>query len=88
MAFPTFSANLALLAEENGWKITQAFDAPNSVYAAERLATGGASTSEVGEGSVLPATNAEGELFRLTNHATLPDGLYRWVEAVNNWIQV
>jgi len=41
MVFPNFSANLLVNAEELGWKITQVFDGPAAVYAAERIATTG-----------------------------------------------
>jgi hypothetical protein len=44
--------------------------------------------TEVGEGSVLPANDASGELFRLMGHAVLSDGLYRWNNPTNSWIQV
>ncbi len=49
---------------------------------------GAAPAVEVGEGSVLPADDSQGELFRLQGHATLPDGLYRWDFNLNTWIQV
>ena len=42
---------------------------------------------EVGEGATLPADGSTWELFRLEGNANLPDGLYRWSEASNVWIQ-
>ena len=43
--------------------------------------------TEVGEGSVLPADDSQGELFRLIGHATLPDGLYFWNNVSASWVQ-
>lgn len=42
---------------------------------------------EVGEGSILPASAASGELWRLMGHATLPDGLYWFNSNTNAWVQ-
>jgi hypothetical protein len=47
------------------------------------LNTGG----NTGQGSVLPADNSKYQLFLLSGHATLPDGLYRY-DSAGIWVQV